>query len=115
MHALKDLFTSDVGLLSLGSIVFMLGMGGSTCATSCTTCTRTRRPRHARTGAEAPAEAGRRLGHQTSQCGRSSSTVPSASITRPLSPFRRRPPRSLSRPLPSARTAAPTINVSSVR
>ncbi len=28
MHALKDLFTSDVGLLSLGSIVFMLGMAG---------------------------------------------------------------------------------------
>lgn len=28
MQALKDLFTSDVGLLSLGSIVFMLGMGG---------------------------------------------------------------------------------------
>lgn len=24
---LKDLFTSDVGLLSLGSIVFVLGMG----------------------------------------------------------------------------------------
>lgn len=28
MHALKDLFTSDVGLFSLGVIVFMLGMGG---------------------------------------------------------------------------------------
>lgn len=28
MHALKDLFTSDVGLLSLGVIVFTLGMGG---------------------------------------------------------------------------------------
>jgi hypothetical protein len=27
MHALKDLFTSDVGLMSLGAIVFMLGMG----------------------------------------------------------------------------------------
>lgn len=27
MHALKDLFTSDVGLMSLGGIVFMLGMG----------------------------------------------------------------------------------------
>lgn len=27
MHALIDLFTSDVGLLSLASIVFMLGMG----------------------------------------------------------------------------------------
>jgi hypothetical protein len=27
MEALKLLFTSDVGLLSLGSIVFMLGMG----------------------------------------------------------------------------------------
>ena len=26
MHALKDLFTSDVGLMSLGGIVFMLGM-----------------------------------------------------------------------------------------
>ena len=28
MHALKDLFTSDVGLFSLGVIVFMLGMAG---------------------------------------------------------------------------------------
>ena len=28
MQALKDLFTSDVGLLSLGVMVFMLGMGG---------------------------------------------------------------------------------------
>lgn len=28
MHAAKDLFTSDVGLLSLASIAFMLGMGG---------------------------------------------------------------------------------------
>lgn len=27
MQAIKDLFTSDVGLMSLGSIVFMLGMG----------------------------------------------------------------------------------------
>jgi Protein of unknown function (DUF3149) len=27
MHALKDLFTSDVGLMSLSGIVFMLGMG----------------------------------------------------------------------------------------
>jgi hypothetical protein len=27
MHALKDLFTSDVGLLSAGVIAFMLGMG----------------------------------------------------------------------------------------
>lgn len=27
MHALKDLFTSDVGLMSAGVIVFMLGMG----------------------------------------------------------------------------------------
>jgi hypothetical protein len=27
MHALKDLFTSDVGLLSLASIAFMIGMG----------------------------------------------------------------------------------------
>ena len=26
MHALRDLFTSDVGLMSLGGIVFMLGM-----------------------------------------------------------------------------------------
>jgi hypothetical protein len=26
MHALKDLFTSDVGLMSLAGIVFMLGM-----------------------------------------------------------------------------------------
>ncbi|MDO9093898.1 MAG: DUF3149 domain-containing protein [Rubrivivax sp.] len=26
-HALKDLFTSDVGLLSLAVLVFMLGMG----------------------------------------------------------------------------------------
>ena len=28
MHALKDLFTSDVGLMSLTVIVVMLGMGG---------------------------------------------------------------------------------------
>ena len=27
MHALKDLFTSDVGLMSVAGIVFMLGMG----------------------------------------------------------------------------------------
>jgi Protein of unknown function (DUF3149) len=27
MHALKDLFTSDVGLMSLAGMVFMLGMG----------------------------------------------------------------------------------------
>jgi hypothetical protein len=27
MHALKDLFTTDVGLMSIGGIVFMLGMG----------------------------------------------------------------------------------------
>jgi len=27
VHALNDLFTSDVGLMSLGVIVFMLGMG----------------------------------------------------------------------------------------
>ena len=27
MHALNDLFTSDVGLMSVGVIVFMLGMG----------------------------------------------------------------------------------------
>jgi Protein of unknown function (DUF3149) len=27
MHALKDLFTTDVGLMSAGGIVFMLGMG----------------------------------------------------------------------------------------
>lgn len=27
VQAIKDLFTSDVGLMSLGSIVFMLGMG----------------------------------------------------------------------------------------
>ncbi|MEY4751207.1 MAG: hypothetical protein RIQ60_3421 [Pseudomonadota bacterium] len=26
MHALKDLFTSDVGLMSLSGIAFMLGM-----------------------------------------------------------------------------------------
>jgi hypothetical protein len=26
MHALKDLFTSDVGLMSIGGIAFMLGM-----------------------------------------------------------------------------------------
>lgn len=26
MHALKDLFTTDVGLMSIGGIVFMLGM-----------------------------------------------------------------------------------------
>lgn len=26
MHALKDLFTSDVGLMSIGGIFFMLGM-----------------------------------------------------------------------------------------
>ncbi len=27
MEALKDLFTSDVGLMSLGAMAFMLGMG----------------------------------------------------------------------------------------
>ncbi len=27
VHALNDLFTSDVGLMSAGVIVFMLGMG----------------------------------------------------------------------------------------
>jgi Protein of unknown function (DUF3149) len=27
MHALKDLFTSDVGLMSAAGIAFMLGMG----------------------------------------------------------------------------------------
>jgi arginine exporter protein ArgO len=27
MHALNDLFTTDVGLMSIGGIVFMLGMG----------------------------------------------------------------------------------------
>jgi hypothetical protein len=27
MHALKDLFTTDVGLMSIGGITFMLGMG----------------------------------------------------------------------------------------
>jgi hypothetical protein len=27
MHALRDLFTTDVGLMSIGGIVFMLGMG----------------------------------------------------------------------------------------
>jgi hypothetical protein len=27
MHALKDLVTTDAGLMSLGGIVFMLGMG----------------------------------------------------------------------------------------
>jgi Protein of unknown function (DUF3149) len=27
MHALKDLFTSDVGIMSLAVIAFMLGMG----------------------------------------------------------------------------------------
>ena len=27
MHALKDLFTSDVGLMSAAGILFMLGMG----------------------------------------------------------------------------------------
>lgn len=27
MQVMKELFTSDVGLLSLGSIVFMVGMG----------------------------------------------------------------------------------------
>ena len=26
MHALKDLFTTDVGLMSVGGIAFMLGM-----------------------------------------------------------------------------------------
>ena len=26
MHALKDLFTTDVGLMSLGGLIFMLGM-----------------------------------------------------------------------------------------
>ena len=28
MHALNDLLTSDVGLLSLAVLLFMLGMGG---------------------------------------------------------------------------------------
>lgn len=28
MHALKDLFTSDVGLMSVAGIAFMLGMLG---------------------------------------------------------------------------------------
>jgi hypothetical protein len=28
MQAMKDLFTSDVGLMSLASILFMIGMGG---------------------------------------------------------------------------------------
>jgi hypothetical protein len=27
MHALKDLFTTDVGLMSMAGITFMLGMG----------------------------------------------------------------------------------------
>ena len=27
MHALNDLFTTDVGLMSIGGITFMLGMG----------------------------------------------------------------------------------------
>ena len=27
MQALKELFTTDVGLMSIGGIVFMLGMG----------------------------------------------------------------------------------------
>jgi hypothetical protein len=27
MHALKDLFTSDVGLMSAAGILFMIGMG----------------------------------------------------------------------------------------
>ena len=27
MHALKDLFTSDVGLMSAAGLAFMLGMG----------------------------------------------------------------------------------------
>ncbi len=27
MHALKDLFTSDVGLMSAAGLLFMLGMG----------------------------------------------------------------------------------------
>jgi hypothetical protein len=27
MHALKDLFTTDVGLMSISGIAFMLGMG----------------------------------------------------------------------------------------
>ncbi len=27
MHALKELFTTDVGLMSVAGIVFMLGMG----------------------------------------------------------------------------------------
>ena len=27
MHALKDLFTTDVGLMSIGGIAFMIGMG----------------------------------------------------------------------------------------
>ncbi len=26
MHALKELFTTDVGLMSLGGLVFMMGM-----------------------------------------------------------------------------------------
>ncbi|MFM9917319.1 MAG: DUF3149 domain-containing protein [Rhizobacter sp.] len=28
MHALRDLFTSDAGLMSMAVIAFMLGMGG---------------------------------------------------------------------------------------
>lgn len=27
MHALKDLFTTDVGLMSISGIAFMIGMG----------------------------------------------------------------------------------------
>jgi hypothetical protein len=27
MHALRELFTTDVGLMSIGGIAFMLGMG----------------------------------------------------------------------------------------
>ena len=27
MHALRDLFTTDVGLMSIGGIAFMIGMG----------------------------------------------------------------------------------------
>jgi len=27
VHALKDLFTSDVGLMSVGGLAFMLGIG----------------------------------------------------------------------------------------
>ena len=34
MHALKDLFTSDVGLMSVAGITFMLGMAVFSSATS---------------------------------------------------------------------------------